>query len=72
MNYIILNGTEPVKISDAKASLFQKLLNKNEVESIQEDLNLIHEIALYSSVIPFDKTEKAALFTLKTLIENLT
>jgi hypothetical protein len=71
MNYIILNGAEPVKISDEKAEFIDKILNESEAKSIASELSLIHELALYTSETPLYAREKSALWTLKTVIEKL-
>jgi hypothetical protein len=38
---------------------------------LSTSLKIIHDLALYHSDVPFDKVEKAALFDLKLLWEQL-
>lgn len=40
------------------------------VRQLSKSLRLIHDLALYHSDIPFDETEKVALFDLKLLWEG--
>ena len=71
MNYIILNGTEPVQISEKKAKFFSLLCNETETKSIVKQLKLIERIALYDSCTMLGITEKNALFAFHQLISNL-
>ena len=68
MNYLILNGAEPVKISDAKASFLTELVNENYFKSVVKDLKLIKNIAFFESLAPIDAKQKEAFFTLKKVI----
>lgn len=72
MNYIIMNGSDPVEISEPLASVFLQLTEKNEAAAFANDLMLVFELALFHSRVPIDEPEKAALFNLKSFADKLT
>jgi hypothetical protein len=59
-----------VSLSDAQAELIDFILFHGASE-LSSSLKKIHDLALYHSDVPIDKVEKAALFDLKLLWEQL-
>lgn len=50
---------------------FWYLLECQGFSELARSLKMIHDLALYHSDVPFDKTEKSALFDMKVLWEGL-
>jgi hypothetical protein len=59
-----------VSLSNPQDELIDFILF-NGASGLSNSLKLIHDLALYHSDVPFDKVEKAALFDLKLLWEQL-
>ncbi len=56
----------------SKAQLrFLDYIRFHREEELSKSLKLIHDLSLYHSDVPFDKSERAALFDLKILWEGL-
>lgn len=59
-----------VSLTEPQADLIDFILFHG-ASGLSSSLKIIHDLALYHSDVPFDKVEKAALFDLKLLWEQL-
>ena len=73
MNYLQINGSKPQSITDAQLDFIESLvLNELEAQTRAKHLQIIFDIAVFSSRIPLDESEKDALFSASEIIRHLT